>query len=154
MPPTSVYKYGKYGMATLSGSSNDATVYKNIKHAKSFYAALLDPAAESIRRKSGVSYKKHQHGLIYRYDYKQIALSDVTKEMHVLSRVTKNTEPDTIVRAGYPVLDAKRTFQLQTTLPGELVTSPPPAVNTIQKRKGFNIANIEGIRTHNRQRDW
>ena len=154
MPPASVYKYGKYGMATLSGSSNDATVYKNTKYAKSFYAALIDPSAESIRRKSGTSYKKHQHGLIYRYDYKQIALGDVTKDMLVLSRVSKNAEPDTIVRVGYPVLDARRTFQLQTTLPGELVTSAPPAVNTIQKRKSSNLANIEGIRTHNRNRDW
>jgi hypothetical protein len=154
MPPSSVYKHGRYGLATRPGSANDLTEYRSTKRAKAFYDALLDPDAQTIRRKSGESYPKRQHGLIYRYSFKDVYLSDVTKEMSVVTRVGKNPEPDIMVRVTYPVLDAKRTFQLQTTYPGELITGDAPSVNTYQKRKLFNHADVEGKRKSNRHRDW
>ena len=156
MPSRDVYRTGAYGCATKVGSSEDATSYKSTKAAETFHAALLDPNATTIRRKSGTKWPKRQHVLIYNSEFACVRFSDVTPEMDLITNEKTITSPSQKVHVWRPRFNARATFHAQTSYPypvAENLPSPPP-VTTSQHRKSFRSADIEGRRRHNKDRDW
>ena len=144
-----------YGNATMNGSSLDATAYKDPKYAQAFYKALLDPEAETIRRKSGAKYPKRQHVLIYDAVSVRVRSKDVTNEMTLSTPVKSITSPEQWVIAMKPVLNARKTFHAQASFPAPVMEKPANIPMTMkQKRKQTCVANIEGKRQHNNHRDW
>ena len=155
MPSRDVYRTGAYGLATKTGSANDLTPYSGTKAAQSFHAALLDPNATTIRRKSGTKWPKLQHKLIYNARFASIQHKHLTDEMELLTNVKTITSPDQYVNVLIPVLNAKATFHAQTDYPRETYTiSGKPPMTMSQKRKEDRTANVMGLRRWNRHRDW
>ena len=155
MPSRDLFRVGPYGAATRVGSSQDATEYKSTKAAEAFYAALLNPEAKIIRRKSGAKHHKRQHKLVYNAKFSTIRHSELTDEMHLVTNPKTITSPDQQVHVLIPVLNARATFHAQTDYPAETyqIDGKPP-VTMSQKRKEYQQANVEGTRRWNRHRDW
>ena len=155
MPSRDFFRTGSYGNAAKPGSSLDATVYKSTKAAEAFYAALLDPEATTIRRKSGTKYPKRQHKLIYNAKFSAIRYNALTKDMQLVTNEKTITSPDQWVHVLIPILNASATFHAQTDIPRETyrIEGKPP-VTMSQKRKEEKNADVEGARRHNRHHDW
>lgn len=155
MPSRDVYRTGVYGLATKAGSADDATEYISTKAAQTFYAALLDPNATTIRRKSGTKWPKRQHKLVYNTRFSTIRYGDVTKDMELITNEKTITSTDQRVHVLIPVLNAKATFHAQTSYPYETYSiSGKPPMTTTQKRKSLHRANVDGSQRWNKDRDW
>lgn len=146
---------GDYGNATRSGSTLDVTEYRDSKYAKAFYAALLDPEAKTIKRKSGTKWPKRQHTLVYDAVPIRIQSKNVTAEMTLKTSPKSITSPDQWVCVLKPVLNASKTFHAQVSFPAPVIDKPSEIPVTMkQKRKTARLANIEGTRRYNNHRDW
>ena len=145
------HQHGSQGMATLNGSVHDITPYKSTKRAEAFIAALLDPAATTIRRKNGNVFEKRRHILMYRSELATLPLSQVTADMRVLAK-TKDGD-DTYASVHRPVLDAKLTFHEQTSFPTSVYEGSAPT-STWKTMHTPRRINIDGKQRWNKQRDW
>jgi hypothetical protein len=155
MPSRDVYRTGVYGLATKPGSADDATEYKSTKAAEVFYAALLDPNATTIRRKSGTKWPKLQHTLVYDADFVSVRAKDVTSEMHLVTPEKSIVSPEQWVHAYRRRLNAKSTFHAQISHKSEVCRIEGKAHMTMtQKRKTEHRANVDGVQHWNKDRDW
>ena len=155
MPSRDLYRYGPLGLATTAGSVNDATEYKSTKAAEVFYAALLDPNATTIRRKSGTKWPKLQHTLVYDADFVSVRAKDVTSEMHLVTPEKSIVSPEQWVHAYRRRLNARSTFHAQISHKSEVCRIEGKAHMTMtQKRKTEHRANVDGAKCYNKDRDW
>jgi len=155
MPSRDLYRYGPLGLATTVGSSNDATEYKSTKAAEAFYAALLDPTATTIRRKSGTRWPKLQHTLVYDAQFVCVRAKDVTPDMQLMTSEKSIASPEQWVHAYRRRLNARSTFHAQISHQSEVcrIGGKAPMAMT-QKRKTDHRANVDGAQRWNKNRDW